>query len=76
MLDADHLNILWIGVDQMRADTPGYAGNAVCQTPNLDRLAAEGVSFSRAYTPAAQCSPARLGADRALRFSARYGHEL
>ena len=55
----EHPNVLWIGVDQMRADTPGYAGNAICQTPTLDRLAAEGVSFSRAYTPAAQCTPAR-----------------
>ena len=52
-------NVLWIGVDQMRADTPGYTGNEICQTPNLDRLAGEGVSFSRAYTPASQCSPAR-----------------
>ena len=23
-------NILWIGVDQMRADTPGYSVNVVC----------------------------------------------
>jgi arylsulfatase A-like enzyme len=30
-----------------------------CQTPNLDRLAARGVRFTRAYTPNAVCSPAR-----------------
>jgi arylsulfatase A-like enzyme len=52
-------NILWIGVDQMRADTPGFAGNPVCQTPHLDALAAESVVFRRAYTPASLCSPAR-----------------
>lgn len=55
----DPPNILWIGVDQMRADTPGYAGNDVCQTPHLDRLAAQGVAFSRAYAPCSLCSPAR-----------------
>jgi arylsulfatase A-like enzyme len=30
-----------------------------CQTPNLDRLAAQGVKFSRCYTPNGMCSPAR-----------------
>lgn len=52
-------NILWIGVDQMRADTLGCNGNPVCQTPNLGRLADQGVNFSRAYTPCSLCSPAR-----------------
>jgi hypothetical protein len=32
------LNILWIGVDQMRYDTPGCNGNAVCRTANIDKL--------------------------------------
>jgi len=49
-------NILWIGVDQMRADS---LSNPVCQTPNLDRLARESVSFSRAYSPSSLCTPAR-----------------
>lgn len=52
-------NILWIGVDQMRADTPAYAGNRVCQTPNLDRLASGGVNFARAYAPSSLCTPSR-----------------
>lgn len=52
-------NILWIGVDQMRHDTPGYSGNPICRTPRLDRLAGEGVAFTRAYTPCCLCSPAR-----------------
>ena len=34
-------------------------GGTICQTPNLDRLAAESVVFTRAYTPLAVCSPAR-----------------
>lgn len=52
-------NILWIGVDQMRYDTPGCNGNSVCRTPALDQLAARGVSFDRAYTPSSLCTPAR-----------------
>jgi len=52
-------NILWIGVDQMRADALGYNGNPICQTPNLDKLAGQGTNFSRAYTPCSLCTPAR-----------------
>ncbi|MCD6120642.1 MAG: sulfatase-like hydrolase/transferase [Spirochaetales bacterium] len=60
-------NILWIGVDQLRYDTIGYYGNRICRTPNLDRLAGEGVSFSSAYTPCSLCTPAR-----ASMFTAKY----
>ena len=52
-------NILWIGVDQLRYDTPGCNGNPLCQTPNIDRLAREGVNFSNAYATCCMCSPAR-----------------
>ena len=52
-------NVLWIGVDQMRGDTPGFAGNQVCQSPNLDALAERSVVFQRAYAPTSQCTPSR-----------------
>jgi choline-sulfatase len=52
-------NILLIMSDQHRADTMGCAGNAVVQTPNLDRLAREGVRFARAYCQGPLCMPAR-----------------
>ena len=52
-------NILWIGVDQFRYDTVGANGNAICKTPNMDRIAAAGVNFSNAYSPCSLCSPAR-----------------
>ena len=52
-------NILWIGFDQVRYDTIGANGNKICSTPNLDRLAAESINFSRAYTSCSLCSPAR-----------------
>ena len=49
-------NILWIGVDQMRADS---LSSPICQTPNIDRLAKESVNFSRAYLPSSLCTPTR-----------------
>lgn len=52
-------NILWIGFDQFRPDAIGCYGNRICQTPNLDRLAGQGVRFSNAYTTCCLCSPAR-----------------
>jgi len=52
-------NILFLFTDQQRADTLGCYGNSVCRTPNIDRLASEGVLFERAYTPTSICTPAR-----------------
>lgn len=52
-------NILFLFTGQQRADSLGCYGNPVCQTPNLDRLAAEGVRFHQAYTPTSICTPAR-----------------
>ncbi|MHA3980812.1 sulfatase family protein [Halovulum sp. GXIMD14794] len=52
-------NIVLIFSDQHRADAMGCAGSAFVQTPNLDRLASEGVRFDRAYTPWPVCTPAR-----------------
>ncbi len=59
MTDSARPNVLLIGVDQMRADTAGCYGNALCETPHLDRLAREGVRFENAYTPCSLCTPAR-----------------
>ncbi|MBA2277493.1 MAG: sulfatase [Chloroflexia bacterium] len=52
-------NVLWILSDQMRAQTVGYAGDPNVHTPNLDRLAAEGVTFTHAVTGTPLCSPCR-----------------
>ena len=40
-----HPNVLIIMTDQQRWDAMGYAGNAEIKTPNMDRLAKEGVYF-------------------------------
>ncbi len=52
-------NILLIMTDQQAWDAVGYSGNNKIITPNLDRLAAEGVNFSHAVTPCPVCVPAR-----------------
>ena len=52
-------NILWICTDQQRWDTIAALGNPVIRTPNIDRLVAEGVAFSRAYCQAPICTPSR-----------------
>ncbi|MGB7182731.1 MAG: sulfatase [Burkholderiaceae bacterium] len=52
-------NILIIYPDQLRADCVGYAGNSVVKTPNIDRLALEGVQFSNAYVAFPICCPFR-----------------
>lgn len=46
--------------DQHRADAMGFESKWV-KTPHLDRLASEGVRFSRAYSSTPSCIPARAG---------------
>ncbi|MEC8395728.1 MAG: sulfatase-like hydrolase/transferase, partial [SAR324 cluster bacterium] len=41
--------MLLITADQWRGDCLGFAGHPMVQTPNLDRLAAEGVLFKKHY---------------------------
>ncbi len=52
-------NILLIYPDQMRFDAMGCAGNPVIKTPQVDRLASEGVMFTQAYTSYPICCPFR-----------------
>lgn len=56
---ADKPNIVLIFPDQLRGDTLGCVGHPVIQTPNLDRIAAEGVIFENCYTNSPLCMPAR-----------------
>ena len=52
-------NILWICTDQQRYDTIGALNNAQVHTPNIDKLAASGVAFERAYCQSPICTPSR-----------------
>ena len=55
----DRPNVLIIYPDQMRADAMGCAGNPHVATPNIDRLAREGVRFDSAYVSFPLCCPFR-----------------
>ncbi|MBI4908465.1 MAG: arylsulfatase [Acidobacteria bacterium] len=52
-------NILFVMDDQHRGDCLGAEGNRVIATPNLDRLAKEGIRFRHAYSTTPTCTPAR-----------------
>ncbi len=52
-------NVIFFFTDQQRADTCGCFGQPLDITPNLDRIAADGVRFSNAFTPQPVCGPAR-----------------
>jgi arylsulfatase A-like enzyme len=52
------LNVLFIAVDDWRPSGGAY-GDPTTLTPNIDRLAARGVVFRRAYCQQAVCSPSR-----------------
>lgn len=59
-------NVLMIAVDDLRPDLGCY-GSAVATTPHIDRLAARGVVFARAYCQQAVCSPSRTSLMTGLR---------
>ncbi len=52
-------NLLFIISDQHQAAAMGCAGHPIVRTPNLDRLAARGTRFTKAYTNCAICVPVR-----------------
>jgi arylsulfatase A-like enzyme len=52
-------NVLFIAVDDLNAWTGALKGHPQAKTPHLDRLAARGVLFTRAYCTAPACNPSR-----------------
>ncbi|MBB6730862.1 sulfatase-like hydrolase/transferase [Cohnella zeiphila] len=52
-------HILLITTDELRKDALGCYGNEAVATPNLDRLAAQGILFDRAYSASPWCLPSR-----------------
>jgi len=59
-------NVLFIAVDDLRPEIGCY-GNSVVKTPNIDRIAARGIVFDRAYVQQAVCSPSRTAIMTGLR---------
>jgi N-acetylglucosamine-6-sulfatase len=52
-------NVIFILSDDHRWDAAGFEGHPFIETPALDRLAAEGVRFTRAFVTSSLCSPSR-----------------
>jgi arylsulfatase A-like enzyme len=52
-------NVIWFIADQMRAQAMAHRGDPNVRTPNLDNMAAEGISFVNAISGAPLCSPFR-----------------
>jgi len=53
-------NVLFLMSDQHNAGSMGVAGHPTVRTPNLDRIAAEGIHFTRAYCNNPICAPSRM----------------
>jgi arylsulfatase A-like enzyme len=58
-LRAAPLNVVLINTDDLGYGDLGCYGHPVIETPNIDRLAADGMRFTQFYAPSALCSPSR-----------------
>ncbi|VGO15756.1 Arylsulfatase [Pontiella desulfatans] len=66
---ANKPNIILFVTDDHGLDALGCYGNSVIQTPNMDKLAAEGVRFTQAYCTSASCA-----ASRSVILTGKFGH--
>jgi len=74
-LGATKPNILFIAVDDLKPDLGCY-GNTIVKTPNFDRLAAMGVTFTNSHCNQAVCGPTRASLMTGLRPDRTGVHDL
>ncbi|MCX2831027.1 sulfatase [Microbulbifer thermotolerans] len=67
-------NIVLILADDAGYNDFGFQGSEVMQTPNLDKLAAEGIRFTQGYVSDATCGPSRAGLMTG-KYQQRFGYE-
>lgn len=67
-------NIVFLFADDAGYHDFGFQGSKTFKTPNLDKLASEGVVFKEAYTTAAVCGPSRAGLITG-KYQQRFGFE-
>ncbi|WP_027136586.1 sulfatase [Gaetbulibacter saemankumensis] len=65
-------NVLFILADDLGAHDLSYAGSNYYETPNIDRIASEGVEFTQGYAACQVCSPSRASLLTG-QFPARHG---
>ncbi|MEX0321029.1 MAG: sulfatase [Puniceicoccaceae bacterium] len=68
---AEIKNVLFLISDDLKASVLGCYGDQICHTPNIDKLAAEGMVFNRAYCQGLTCGPSR----RSFMYSRYMGKE-
>ena len=56
--ESERPNILWLDTEDLSPDIGCY-GNSLVKTPNIDKLASEGVKFTHAFVTAPVCSASR-----------------
>jgi len=56
---SNQMNVLFILVDDLGWQDVGYMGSEYYETPNIDTLATQGMTFIHAYAASSVCSPTR-----------------
>ena len=67
-------NVIVIMTDDLGYSDVGFNGSEEIPTPNIDRIAQNGVKFTNGYTPYPVCSPSRAGFITG-RYQQRFGYE-
>jgi arylsulfatase A-like enzyme len=68
-------NIVWIVAEDLSPILPAY-GDSTVKTPNIDRLAKEGVVYTNVFSPSGVCAPSRCALTTGMYPSSIGGHNM